>query len=121
MKTCKLLSLMFLTLLLVGCPVTINLAITNTTSEDIEVIYSTGFVSMIAPGETKDELFKSDCIRVRSKSKTYQFKSVMPPEGYIQTGSLSSMLYAEFTEENEFKIYKKDSKKTDFIYLKQGC
>jgi hypothetical protein len=108
-------------LTLTGCPVTVKVEVTNESESEIAILYSTGYESKILPGETKEELYKFDCFRVKTGGKLLEFQQIRPPEHYFDTGVSSSTIYAEFTANEELKIYKKSGNAADVIALKRGC
>lgn len=108
-------------LALAGCPVTVKVKVTNESSSEIAILYSTGYESIISPGETKEELYKFDCFLVKTAGKLLEFQQIRPPDHYFDTGISSSTIYAVFTHGEELKIYKKNGTAADVITLERGC
>ena len=108
-------------LLLTGCPVTLNVKVTNEAKSEIAILYSTGFESKIKPGKTKKEIYKFDCIKVKTEGQLYEYQPVRPPNKYVETGMFSSLIYAVFTDEKDFKIYIKGDGASENIVLEKGC
>lgn len=95
----------------------------NDTDEVIQILsgYSDVVLSEIEPGETEEVAYNFDCFRVKSATQLYEYKPVMPPEGYVKNGLFSSSFKAVFTSSKKFRIYldKKESKEE--LYLVSGC
>ena len=114
-------SIIALCLALSGCPSTVKVAVTNTTAADISIVYASGHVSTIGAGETREEAYDFDCLRVKSDGELYEFEPLQPPKEYYDRAGFNSYIYARFTPEKEFKIYRKDGGETDSLGLKSGC
>jgi len=115
----KLGTVALLLVLLVGCPATIKVNITNESDVLIKVIYSTGFESEINSGETKEETYKLDCIRIEADGVLYEFKAILPPDNYFEISSFDSSIYAVFTKKKEFVIHTKN--KSESLKLESDC
>jgi len=115
----KYITLTIFCLILTGCPATLNIQVTNDSNADILILYSTGYESLIASGETKEEIYKYDCLRIKSNGKTYEFQANIIIDEYIETGKFSSNVYATFTKNYEFEIHQKN--KSNIVKLERGC
>jgi len=108
-------------LALVGCPVTVKIAVTNESESEIAVFYPTGYESRIGIGETKKEIYDFDCFWIKAEGQLYEYQPVRPPDNYFDVGPFSSTIYAVFTDELEFKLYRKNGNNIDMIMLENGC
>ncbi len=111
----------FLIVLLISCPATLYVEITNQYSQDIAIIYSTGHESIISPGKTKKELYKSGCLTIKVGAEVIKFKQIQPPEKFYVTGLTSSKMLANFTQEKDFILYINGGESKDSIKLKKRC
>ncbi|WP_432474444.1 hypothetical protein [Amphritea sp. HPY] len=108
-------------LALAGCPSTVKVAVTNTTLSDISIVYASGHESKIGSGETREEAYDFQCLRVKSEGELYEFQPDQPPKEYYDQEGFNSSIYARFTPEKQFKIYLKGGNEMDVFGLKAGC
>jgi hypothetical protein len=111
------------TVLLAGCPVSMQVKLLNGGIENIDVLsgYSDAVLAEIAPGERKEAIYNFDCFRVRAGGVLYEFKPIVPPAEYINTGAFSSSFEGEFTADRKLKIYPSNHAPEKSIELPAGC
>lgn len=110
-------------LMLGGCPVQFKVDVRNDTAEVIYILsgYSDVILSKIESGKSHKVAYNFDCFRVKSGDQIYEYKPVMPPEGYVKNGLFSSSFKAVFTEDKEFRIYADGREQKGELYLVRGC
>jgi len=65
--------------MLAGCPVIVQVQVTNESESKIAILYSTGYESIISAGETREEIYKFDCFQVKTEERILKFKQITPP------------------------------------------
>ncbi|WNZ54482.1 hypothetical protein QT397_16455 [Microbulbifer sp. MKSA007] len=110
-------------LILSGCPVQFKVDVRNDTDEIIYILsgYSDVVLSEIESGDADKVAYNFDCFRVKSGGQVYEYKPVIPPEGYVKNGLFSSSLKAVFTSAKEFRVYTDDKEQEEALYLVKGC
>lgn len=115
--------LIFVCILLSGCPAQFKVNLQNNTDKKILIIsgYSDVVLSEIDPGKEIIVNYNFDCFRVKFGEDIYEYKTIMPPVQYVKNGMFSSSFKAIFTVDKQLKIFVDSKEKKEEQYLAKGC